>query len=217
MPPRFGIIGDFRESNPTHVATNTALEQAGPCTIEWLATDQPHDYAQYNALICSPGSPYRSEDGALAAIRYARENKVPLLGTCGGFQHIILEFARNVAGIEDAAHAENDPDASVLFINKLSCSLVGQTMSVSIQPDTLAHRAYGTVDAQENYYCNFGLNPEHLSTLTNAGLCVSGHDENNEVRIVELPGNSFFAGTLFVPQTRANHPLIAALYRSARV
>ena len=217
MPPRFGIIGDFRESNPTHVATNTALEQAGPCTIEWLATDQPHDYAQYNALICSPGSPYRSEDGALAAIRYARENKVPLLGTCGGFQHMILEFARNVAGIEDAAHAENDPDASVLFINKLSCSLVGQTMSVSIQPDTLAHQAYGTVDAQENYYCNFGLNPEHLSTLTNAGLCVSGHDENNEVRIVELPGNSFFAGTLFVPQTRANHPLIAALYRSAQM
>ena len=156
---------------------------------------------------------------------------MPLLGTCGGFQHIILEFARNVAGIKDAAHAENDPCASVLFISKLTCSLVGQTMSVTIQPrqlskafwmfqggtyDTLAHRSYGTLEAQENYYCNFGLNPEHLSSLTDAGLIVSGHDANNEVRIVELPNHPFFVGTLFVPQTRPNHPLVAALYRSAQ-
>ena len=54
---------------------------------------------------------------------------MPLLGTCGGFQHVVLEYARNVAGIKDAAHAENDPDATVLFVTRLACSLAGRTMN----------------------------------------------------------------------------------------
>ena len=213
---RFGIIGDFQSSNPTHQATNAALNQAGLCTIEWLATDQPHDYTAYHALLCSPGSPYRSEGGAMEAIQYARENAVPLLGTCGGFQHIVLEYARNVAQISDAAHAENDPAASNLFLTRLVCSLAGKTLPITIQPGTEAHRHYGRDTAEESYYCNFGLNPDHRSTLINSGLVVSAWDDSGEVRIVELPGHPFFIGTLFVPQTREKHPLVAAFYQAAQ-
>ena len=213
--PQFGIIGDFRSGNPTHTSTNSALEQAGPCSIHWLATDEAHDYEQFDGLICSPGSPYKSEQGALRGIQYAREHGVPLLGTCGGFQHIVLEFARNVAGLKDAAHAENDPYASVLFVTRLACSLAGKTMKVSIQPGTLAHQCYASLNAEESYYCNFGLNPEYRATLTNNGLAVSGYDDDKEVRIVELPGHPFYAGTLFVPQMRPQHPLIAGFYAAA--
>ena len=212
---RIGIIGDFRADNLTHLATNSAIEQAGPCQIEWLPTDQPHDYGQCDGLICSPGSPYRNEQGALDGIRYAREHRVPLLGTCGGFQHIVLEYARNVAGVSQAAHAENDPHAAVLFVTRLECSLAGKTMMVSIKPGTLAHRCYEGSSVEEAYYCNFGLNPECVSTLVSAGLVVSGYDGDDEVRIVELPAHPFFAGTLFVPQMRPHHPLIEGFYRAA--
>jgi CTP synthase (UTP-ammonia lyase) len=213
-----GIIGDFHPDNPTHVGTNNALAYAG-AEFEWLATDQPHDYGRFDGLIASPGSPYRSEAGALEGIRYAREHGVPLLGTCGGFQHIVLEYARNVAGVEDAAHQENDPDASVLFLTKLACSVAGKTLMVQVSPGTVAHRCYGAESAAEAYYCQFGLNPEYEGVLEGAGLRVSGRDAAGEVRIVEIPGHPFYIGTLFVPQMRStrefNHPLIAGLVSAA--
>ena len=85
----------------------------------------------------------RVSAASFTAIRYARENHIPLLGTRGGFQHITLEFARNVARIAGAAHAENNPYASVLFISRLACSLSGKTMDVTVAPDTTAGRAMG--------------------------------------------------------------------------
>src|SRR5208282_6192757 len=102
-------------------------------------------------LLCSPGSPYKSLDGALAGIRYARENKVPFIGTCGGFQHLVIEYARNVMGFKDAAHAESDPYASCLFITPLSCSLVGKTMEVRVKPGTQAADIYRDTWASERY------------------------------------------------------------------
>jgi len=218
---KFGIIGDFDSNNPTHVGTNSALTHAGACSIEWLATNEAHDYSSFDGLICSPGSPYRSEQGALDGVRYAREHNVPLLATCGGFQHLILEYARNVAGFKDAAHEENDPSASVFFLQRLACSLAGKTLNVSTQPGTLAHRCYASETAEERYYCNFGLNPEYRSTLVDAGLVVSGWDDTSEVRIVELPGHPFFLGTVFVPQMRSTsehpHPLVSGFYNACRL
>src|SRR5215467_1945188 len=141
-----GIIGDFRAENPTHVATNNGIQHAAeglgkPVQAVWLPTDQEHEFGQFQGLLCSPGSPYRSLEGALVDIRYARENRVPFLGTCGGFQHLVIEYARNVVGFADAAHAETDPYASCLFITPLSCSLVGKTMEVTMKAGSRAATA----------------------------------------------------------------------------
>lgn len=221
---RIGILGDFSEANPTHLATNYGLQHAAShlgCVVEpmWLATDQSHDLAAYDALFCSPGSPYRSLQGALNGVRYAREHNVPMIGTCGGFQHILLEYARNILHVEDAAHAESDPYASRLVITPLSCSLAGKTMEVSFQPGTLAAAAYGAGAAEENFYCNFGLNPEYEPQLEAAGLRISGRDQLNEARVVELPTHPFYVGTLFVPQARSTpqkaHPLLVAYLQAA--
>ena len=114
---------------------------------------------------------------------------MPLLGTCGGFQHVVLEYARNLIGFRDAQHAEYDPYASTLFITPLSCSLAGQTMSVRLRDDTMASKAYGRATAPEHYYCNFGLNPAYLGTIVQAGLAVSGTDSDGEPRVLELPSN----------------------------
>jgi CTP synthase (UTP-ammonia lyase) len=226
---RIGVVGDHREHSPTHQATNDALDDAAAadgeeCQVTWLGTAGLERHGvqlleRFDGLVVAPGSPYESTRGALDAIEWARTNDVPLLGTCGGFQHIVIEFARDVAGIEDAAHAELDPNASKLVISALTCSLAGQTFDVTLRDGSVAQRAYGTRQATERYFCNFGLNPGYVEELERGGLVVSGVDGDGEPRIVELPGSRFFVGTLFVPQISttpdAPHPLVRAFARAA--
>jgi len=221
---RIGIIGDFNANNPTHVATTNGIQHAAEALGKsfeavWLPTDKPHEYSEFQGFLGSPGSPYRSLEGALAGIRYARENNVPFIGTCGGFQHLVIEYARNVMGFKDAAHAESDPYASCLFITPLSCSLVGRTMEVTMKAGSKAATACGATRSMEPFYCNFGLNPEYQDQLEQHGLEITGKDQNDEVRIVELGTHPFFVGTLFVPQARSvsgnPHPLIVEFCRAA--
>ncbi|HXW82695.1 MAG TPA: hypothetical protein VEJ84_24570 [Acidimicrobiales bacterium] len=226
---RVGVAGDFDPGNETHQATDAALVHASAATGavvmgEWVSTDQiasagPEALEKFDCLLVAPGSPYRSTEGALSAIRHAREHDVPVLGTCGGFQHMVLEIARDVLGYADAGHAELNPGADRLFITPLSCSLKGQTMPVSLAPGSLAARAYGREIASERYYCDFGLNPDHVGELEAAGLRVTGTGPEGEPRVVEWEGTAFFMGTLFVPQassTVANpHPLMVALLEAA--
>jgi CTP synthase (UTP-ammonia lyase) len=221
---RIGIIGDYNPGNPTHVATNLGIQHAAdalgePIETVWLATDRPQEFGEFQALLGSPGSPYRSMEGALAGIRYARENGVPFIGTCGGFQHLVIEYARNVMGFTDAAHAESDPYASCLFITPLSCSLVGKTMEVALKPGSGATVACRATQSMEQFYCNFGLNPDYQDQLEKRGLEITGWDQNGEVRIVELANHPFFVGTLFVPQAKSvagnPHPLILEFCRAA--
>lgn len=225
---RIAVVGDYQPNHETHPATTAAIGHAAAelgvdVEIEWLATDTLPGAAGrllgYHGLLIAPGSPYRSLDGALEAIAVARERGLPLLGTCAGFQHLVLEYARNVMGLVEAAHAEYDPDASVLFVTPLSCSLRGQTFAVRVVADSRAGRAYGTAVATERYYCEFGLNPAFIGRLEAAGLAISGTDTTGEPRIVELPSHPFFVGTLFVPQTSSTsthpHPLVRTLVAAA--
>ncbi|HET6948763.1 MAG TPA: hypothetical protein VFI47_00200 [Acidimicrobiales bacterium] len=229
--PHIGVIGDHDPDNSTHVATTEALGHAAArlgATVEvtWVPTPDVGDagraattLAPFDGLVIAPGSPYRSMDGALAAIAHARRTALPLLGTCGGFQHVVIELARNELGLREVQHAEYDPYASALIVTPLSCSLAGQSMSVAIAAGTVAAKAYGTDTATERYYCNFGLNPDYLDDLAAAGLTVSGTDADGEVRIVELGDLPFFVGTLFVPQASSTpdgpHPLVTALVAAA--
>jgi CTP synthase (UTP-ammonia lyase) len=224
-----GIIGDYDPGFPPHRATEEALNHAASrlgmaVTVSWIATtDLDHDAGErlsgFAALWCAPGSPYRSMNGALTGIRIARESNRPFLGTCGGFQHAVIEYARHVLGFEDAQHAEYDPYASRLLVTSLSCSLVGQRMQVSVTPGSRAFAAYGRENVEEQYYCNFGLNPAYQGQLHEGGLRIVGVDQDGEARIVELPEQRFFIATLFVPQCTSSpehpHPLILAYLDAA--
>lgn len=220
-----GIIGDYDPSNPAHVATNEGIAHAAEflpshtVSAIWLPTDQRHRFDDFQGLICSPGSPYKSLEGALRGIQCARETTIPFLGTCGGSQHLILEYARNVMGIQEASHAETDPYASCLFITPLSCPHVGKTMEVNVKPGTRAADIYKNTRSTERYYCNFGLNPAYQNHLERAGLQISGADEAGEARIMELPQHPFFIGTLFVPQANSAkgrpHPIVMEFVRAS--
>ncbi|HEV2639632.1 MAG TPA: hypothetical protein VGX23_31155 [Actinocrinis sp.] len=173
----------------------------------------------FDAVWLLPGSPYLSEAGAVAAARTAREQGIPFLGTCGGFQHAVLEYARNVAGLPGAAHAENDPDAPDPLIVALDCSLVGHETAVNYADGSLAQRILGVERSVERYHCTYALDHRFVETLTSHGLKFTGHDEAGEIRVLELPEHPFFLGTLFQPELAGDgtrpHPIIRALAEAA--
>lgn len=213
-PATIALIGDYSPEVIAHRAIPRALELARDelrvdVAWRWVHTravrDPARDLAAFAAIWVVPASPYENVDGALDAIRFARETKRPFLGTCGGFQHALIEFARNVAGIAAADHAETNPAGDTLVVTHLRCSLVEQTKQLHLVPGTLMHAAYGGDTTSEGYRCHYGPAPEHRATFEKAGLRFSAIDEDGELRAAELPTSMhpFFVGTLFQPERAA--------------
>jgi CTP synthase (UTP-ammonia lyase) len=222
---KVALIAEYDPSFEPHVATERALRHSAVAAGleikgDWLSTEDlaPGLFSEYQGLWIGPGSPYRNMRKTIECIRYARENDVPLLGTCGGFQHVILEIARNMLGFKDAEHAEYDPYASDLFISELACSLAGREMSLALAEGSRAATFYGSLRTTERYYCNFGVNPAYVEKLRKAPIRISGSDAEGEIRVVEIPSHRFFLATLFVPQARSTktcpHPLVDGFVRA---
>lgn len=224
-PVRVAVIGDRMPGLAPQAAIETALAHSATALrasveVTWYPTRTvaESEIADADAVWCPPGSPYQSLDGALASIRYARTHGKPFLGTCAGFQYGVIEFARHVLGIADAAHEEFDDDGPMV-ISELLCSLVGRTMTVDLaDPDLRA--SYRADRAEETYYCRFGLRESYLPRLTAAGLVVAGTDPaDGGTRILRLAGHPFFYLTLFVPQSSSTpdrpHPLVTSYLAAA--
>ena len=98
------------------------------------------------------------------------------------------------------------------MITPLACSLAGQQHRVIVRAGTLAAKLYGSADPVEDYYCNYGVNPDYHAEIERHGMIVSGVGDAGEMRIIELPAHPFFMGTLFLPQARSKasrpHPLL---------
>lgn len=227
MKLSLAIVGDFNADFKPHPATNEALRDTANALditlkLSWLPTrsliERNDSLQDFDGFLIAPGSPYESMKGALNAIEFGRTASRPTLGTCGGFQHIVIEYARNVLDLKDSEHAEYDPYASQLLITKLECSLVGQFLTIEVKEDSNVFNIYGKRFIKEHYYCNFGLNPEYQEILDKGGLRVVGVDQNNEARILELPDHPFFVATLFVPQLNSSyaepHPLLQAFLKA---
>ncbi|MBS0633582.1 MAG: CTP synthase [Verrucomicrobia bacterium] len=226
MPtPTIALVGDYSTDVPAHRAIPIALELAAadlgrPIASRWVHTSELHDapaqLADCTAIWVVPASPYANMAGALAAIRFARETKRPFLGTCGGFQHALIEYARNVLGLTGADHAETNPTATTLVVTPLSCSLVEATGTLHLAPGSLIRSAYGRDTVTEGYRCNYGPAPVHRAAFERAGLRFTAFDESGEIRAAELPvaTHPFFVGTLFQPERAALRgklpPLICA-------
>jgi CTP synthase (UTP-ammonia lyase) len=229
MALRLGLIGDRDETITAHRALPRAVASAASrldadVELEWVPTDEvtgPARVRGFDALWCVPGSPYRSEEGALTAIRHARTSGVPFLGTCGGFQHAVLEWARHVLGWADAAHGETAPAAPRAVIAPLECALVEATEDVRLAPGSrLAAACEGTA-ITVTYRCRYGLNPAFRDALVGADLHVVAEAANGEVRGIELKTHPFFVAVLFQPEREAlagrRVPLAEALLAAARV
>jgi CTP synthase (UTP-ammonia lyase) len=212
---RIGLIGDFNEHQRAHSAIPKALQAASDgVETTWIATDAAADsqaLAGFDGFWCVPGIPYRNAEGAMQAIRHARVTRTPFLGTSAGFQYAILEYARNVLGLSEAAHEKTNPKAAMPLISPLGCALAGVKARVRLIDGSRLRRIYGAPDSVEEYHCSFGLNGRYRRLIEGRDLNVAAVDDQHEIRAVELDGHPFFVATLFQPEMRTGaNPLVEA-------
>ena len=229
------LVGERNEEIAAHRSIPRALALAGAAlgvdvAATWLRSDavcvsrdEARDLGEFSGIWCIPGSPYADMNGALAAIRHARERAIPFLGTCGGFQHAMIEYARNVLGIHDAEHAESAPDAVSPIVVPLACALVNVEARVTLAEGSRLAAAYGARETREEYQCRFGLDEAWRARLSDGVLAFTAFDAEGEVRGAELTGASghpFFVATLFQPERAALRdelpPLVRAFVAAAR-
>ena len=230
-PARLALVGDPDPAVVAHQAIPLALtlaaDPSGP-RVDWawvhtstLVGDVAAHLDMFDGIWCVPGSPYANTDGVLDAIRTARQRRIPFLGTCGGFQHALLEYAGAVWGIEAPAHAELDPSAADPVIAPLVCGLVEQSGAIRFEPGSRLRATYDSDDAVEGYHCSYGLNPACAGRFDAGPLRVAARDLAGDVRAVELDGHPFFVATLYQPERSGlagrRHPLIAAFVDAVRI
>ena len=216
------LVGDYDPKVTAHKAIPKALQIAAAShyfdvKYEWLHTktligDMDQLLSNFNGVWAVPASPYENISGALAAIQYAREKHISFLGTCGGYQHALLEFAHNVLQLPEAENAEVNPDTSFPLINALICSLVEENGEILLRENTKIREIYGEEIIMEQYRCSYGFNRRYLNLFKDSELVVSGFDHDGDPRSIELSNHPFFMATAYQPERVAlkgeNHPLV---------
>ena len=214
------LVGKYALED-AYMSIHEALKHAGIQTgtevnVLWVDADETREehekrLAEADAVVVPGGFGSRGTDGKIEAIRYARENDVPFLGLCLGFQMAVVEHARNILGLDGAHSAEIDSDTPHPVIDLLpeqyETEDMGGTMRLGahetdIQPDTLAARVYGADSCTERHRHRYEVNPEYIDDLEADGLTFSGRADNR-MEILERPDHPFFFGTQAHPEFRS--------------
>lgn len=182
-----------------------------------------------HGILVAPGFGERGIEGKIVAVKYAREKGIPFLGICLGMQMAVVEFARDILGMEDAMTTEIRPNTTHPVIDLMedqkSLTIKGGTMRLGaynclIKENSLAHRVYGSVEISERHRHRYEMNDTYLQNFEDAGMVASGRNrETGLVEIVELPSHPFFIGVQFHPELKSTperpHPLFVSLIASA--
>ena len=214
------LVGKYALED-AYMSIHEALKHAGihrevEVNVLWVDADEMRDHhterlRDADAVVVPGGFGSRGSEGKIEAIRYARENDVPFLGLCLGFQMAVVEYARNVLGLEGAHSAEIDEETPYPVIDLLpeqyDLEDLGGTMrlgahTTDIDPDTLAHEVYDADSCTERHRHRYEVNPEYIDDLEAGDLTFSGR-ANNRMEIVELDDHPFFLGTQFHPEFRS--------------
>jgi CTP synthase len=214
------LVGKYALED-AYISIHEALKHAGlergvDVNVLWVDADEMTDDHERNlqragGIVVPGGFGARGTDGKVDAIRYARENDVPFLGLCLGFQMAVVEFARNVLGYEGAHSAEMEPDTPHPVIDILpeqyEVEDMGGTMRLGahethIEPGTLAHELYGSDTCTERHRHRYEVSPRYIQAFEDAGLVFSG-TAGNRMEILELPDHPYFLGTQFHPEFRS--------------
>jgi CTP synthase len=239
-PVRIGLIGKYVNLPDAYLSVVEALRHGGyakgaAIDLQWVQAEEIEGLlaagrlADLDGIVIPGGFGERGLEGKVAAATYARENAIPCLGLCLGLQVMVVDFARNVAGLEGASSRELDPSSPHLVIDLMDDQLeveeMGGTMRLGLYPAKLAPgslvaRLYGADLVYERHRHRLEVNPRYRPRLEAAGLSCSGTSlDDRLVEFVELPGHPFWVGTQAHPEFKSRpdrpHPLFAGLVAAA--
>lgn len=191
----------------------------------------PLEIHKLHGILIAPGFGDRGIEGKIKAVQYARENNIPFFGICLGMQCAVVEFFRNVVGLEDVYSSEVNPDAKHKVIdlmdNQRKVTAKGGTMRLGayncyVRPDTLAFDMYQTSQISERHRHRFEFNNLYLDKMEAYGMTASGKNiENNLVEIIEVKHHPFFIGVQFHPELKSRveipHPIFVAFVKASRI
>ena len=234
------IVGKYTDLTDSYKSLNEALLHGGylhgvRVQLEFIDSEalEGKDVAKalrgYHAILVPGGFGRRGTEGKIDAIRFAREQRVPFFGICLGMQMAVVEFARNVAGIEDAHSREFEPETDNAVIDLMAEQIEvvdkGGTMRLGAYPCVLAHGSlasstYGSHEISERHRHRFEFANAYREPLTAAGMALSGQSPDGAlVEIVELPEHPWFLGCQFHPEFKSRptdpHPLFASFVEAA--
>ncbi|MFW5896948.1 MAG: CTP synthase, partial [Bacillota bacterium] len=238
---RVAIVGKYVHLHDAYMSVVEALVHAGihhgvNVKIDWVDSETlesrdpeivesrlRESFGDVAGIVVPGGFGYRGIEGKIEAIRYARENRVPFLGLCLGLQCSVIEFARNVVGLERANSTEFDHDAPHPVIDLMpeqkDLDRLGGTMRLGtypceLAPDSLAARAYGQSMVQERHRHRYEINNEYRDALARAGLRATGvWPEADLVEIMEIEDHPWFLGVQFHPEFKSRPNRVHPLFR----
>ncbi|MBL7924774.1 MAG: CTP synthase [Bacteroidia bacterium] len=235
-----GLVGKYIELKDAYKSIAEAFIHAGvsnECRVklEWIHSEKidPENprasLGTLSGILVAPGFGERGIEGKIAAIRYAREQKIPFLGICLGMQCAVVEFARNVLGLKDAHSSEMNPQTNNPVIDMMAeqkaITSKGGTMRLGEYPcnitkGTKAFQVYGKTKITERHRHRFEFNNKYLDAFEKAGMQASGtNPDSGLVEIVELKNHPWFVGVQFHPEYKSTvlnpHPLFARFVKAA--
>ena len=237
---RIGLVGKYVELKDSYKSISEAFIHAGAMNdckvkLDWIHSESLTDETirekmqGLSGVLVAPGFGNRGIEGKILAIKYARENKIPFFGICLGMQCAVIEFARNVIGLNDAHSREMNPASTNpvidLLENQKSITNMGGTMRLGayacrLEDGTLAKSIYGKSEIQERHRHRYEFNNEYKSKFEQAGMVLSGiNPVAGLVEIVELPDHPWFVGVQFHPEYKSTvikpHPLFVSFVKAA--
>ncbi|MFD3275835.1 CTP synthase [Aquirufa echingensis] len=234
-----GLVGKYVELKDSYKSIAEAFIHAGVANeikvnVKWISSETAEEnieesLAGLDGILVAPGFGERGIQGKINAVKYARENNIPFLGICLGMQCAVIEFARNVVGLEDAHSFEMNPETPFPVIDLMhsqkDVSEKGGTMRLGAYPckiekGTNAFKIYGKSLIQERHRHRYEFNNDYLDQFHQAGMITSGiNPDTNLVEIVELPNHPFFVGVQFHPEYKstveAPSPLFVQFIKAA--
>ena len=229
---KIGLIGKYVELKDSYKSITEALDHAGAelktgIELDWIHSEQINEgnvtetLGHLDGILVAPGFGSRGIDGKLAAIKLARTTGIPFFGICLGMQCAVVEFARNVLGLEDAHSSEikeYTPHPVIdLMMEQKSITDMGGTMRLGAYPCTLkegskVHEIYGVVSVEERHRHRYEFNDKYKSQFEEAGMIATGiNPMSGLVEIVEIPNHPYFVASQFHPEyastVLAPHPL----------
>ncbi len=235
-----GLVGKYVELKDSYKSISESIIHAGVANetrvnVKWIHSEKlkksniSKELGELDGILVAPGFGSRGISGKIEAVQFARENNIPFFGICLGMQCAVIEFARNVLGLEEAHTTEideatNHPVISMMEEQK-SIADMGGTMRLGafkcqLKPKTKAATAYNTDIISERHRHRFEFNNAYLKDFEDAGMIASGKNpESGLVEIVEIPNHPWFVGTQFHPEYKstvdAPHPIFVAFIQAA--